>query len=229
MRVERCVNRRELTYRLGREPTYEEIAEHAGISAAKVDQVLNEILKVYNLDAQLSRGVDGDASLMDVITDEDAVLPDDQAIFEGLDGRRALKLLAGLSEMEQDIVKRRFGLGGVAVEALESIGQSYDLSRADPRINADDQAPPALVQTEPLVARGRLDAQSSEDIFVPGAAARLPIWKKKTPAAMATSDSTTQARWRTRGSGRQAPQRRHRQPPRSRRARRNLSPYPLAR
>ena len=119
---------RELTHRLGREPTYEEIAEHAGISAAKVDQVLNEIPQdPYSLDAQLSR-VDGDASLMDVIADEDAVLPDDQAILS-LDGRRALKLLAGLSEMEQDIVKRRFGLGGVAVETLESIGQSYDLSR----------------------------------------------------------------------------------------------------
>ena len=118
----------ELTHRLGREPSYEEIAEHAGITVAKVDQVLNEIPQdPYSLDAKLSR-VDGDASLMDVIADDDAMLPDDQAILS-LDGTRALKLLAGLTEMEQDIVKRRFGLGGVAVETLESIGQSYDLSR----------------------------------------------------------------------------------------------------
>jgi RNA polymerase sigma factor (sigma-70 family) len=118
----------ELTRRLGREPSYEEIAEHAAITVAKVDQVLNDIPQdPFSLDAKLSR-VDGDASLMDVIADEDAMLPDDQAILS-LDGRRALKLLAGLTEMEQDIVKRRFGLGGVAVETLESIGQSYDLSR----------------------------------------------------------------------------------------------------
>ena len=119
---------RELTRKLGREPDYEEIAEHAGITAAKVDQVLNEIPKdPYSLDAKLSR-VEGDASLMDVIADEDARLPDEEAIIS-LDGTRALKLLAGMTPMEQDIVKRRYGLGGVAVETLESIGQSYDLSR----------------------------------------------------------------------------------------------------
>ncbi len=119
---------RELTRKLGREPDYEEIGEHAGISAAKVDQVLNEIPQdPYSLDAKLSR-VDGDASLMDVIADEDARLPDEEAIVS-LDGRRALKYLSSMTKMEQDIVKRRFGLGGVAVETLESIGQSYDLSR----------------------------------------------------------------------------------------------------
>ncbi|MDE0882692.1 MAG: sigma-70 family RNA polymerase sigma factor [Myxococcota bacterium] len=119
---------RELNRKLGRDASHEEIGAHMGISAEKVDQVLNFIPRdPYSLDAKLNRS-DGDASLMDVIADVDARLPDEAAIVS-LDGRRALKLLAGMSKMEQDIVKRRFGLGGVAVETLESIGKSYDLSR----------------------------------------------------------------------------------------------------
>jgi RNA polymerase primary sigma factor len=119
---------RELRRRLGRDPSYEEIAEHAGLTREKVDQVLNKIPSdPFSLDAKLSR-IDGDASLMDVIADEDARLPDEEAIIS-LDGGRALRLLEGMTPMEQDIVKRRFGIGGIAVETLESIGQSYDLSR----------------------------------------------------------------------------------------------------
>lgn len=117
-----------LRRKLGRDATVEELAEHTHLSVEKVNQVLFEIPSdPLSLDARLPR-IDGDACLMDVIADDDAALPDELAITN-LDGSKALHLLSGMSEMEQDIVRRRFGLGGAAIETLESIGDSYDLSR----------------------------------------------------------------------------------------------------
>ena len=42
---------------------------------------------------------------------------------------RVKRILAGLSPMEIDIIKRRFGLDAFNDETLEEIGKSYNLSR----------------------------------------------------------------------------------------------------
>ena len=118
---------RELRRTLGRDPSHEELADHIGITAAKVDHVLNNVPSdPFSLDAKLGR-LEGEATLMDVIAD-DARAPDEEAIVR-LDSASAVKMLKGMTKMEQDIVRRRYGLGGTAVETLESIGASYQLSR----------------------------------------------------------------------------------------------------
>ena len=117
-----------LQIELDRKPTHEEVAAKVGTSAEKVEHVLTGIPKdPFSLDDTLGKGGEG-AALMDVIPDENARGPDDAAIA-AIDGDRALQFLRDFSDMERDIMVRRYGLEGNPLETLESIGQSYNLSR----------------------------------------------------------------------------------------------------
>jgi RNA polymerase primary sigma factor len=119
---------RTLERELDRKPTDEEVAERAGTTAAKVEDINTNIPgDPFSLDAKVGRG-EGDARLMDFIADLDSRAPDDEAIAK-IDGDRAVALLSNLTAMERDIVARRFGLAGAGIETLESIGASYNLSR----------------------------------------------------------------------------------------------------
>lgn len=117
-----------LTNELDRAPTYEEIADRVGTTPEKAEQVLTKIPRdPFSLDDTL--GSDGDgATLLEIIADENSRGPDDEAIA-AIDSHRAMVLLKDFTEMERDIMVRRFGLGGQPLETLESIGESYNLSR----------------------------------------------------------------------------------------------------
>ena len=117
-----------LQIELDRKPTHAEVAAKVGTSAEKVEHVLTGIPKdPFSLDDTLGKGGEG-AALMDVIPDNNSRRPDDEAIAS-IDGDRALKFLKDFSDMERDIMVRRYGLDGHPLETLESIGQSYNLSR----------------------------------------------------------------------------------------------------
>ena len=117
-----------LQIELDRKPTHAEVAAKVGTSAEKVEHVLTGIPKdPFSLDDTLGKGGEG-ASLMEVIPDDNSRGPDDVAIA-AIDGDRALRFLKDFSDMERDIMIRRYGLDGHPLETLESIGQSYNLSR----------------------------------------------------------------------------------------------------
>ena len=98
-----------LQIELDRKPTHEEVAAKVGTSAEKVEHVPTGIPKdPFGLDDTLGKGGEG-AALMDVIPDDNARGPDDAAIA-AIDGDRALQFLKDFSDMERDIMVRRYGL-----------------------------------------------------------------------------------------------------------------------
>lgn len=125
--------RRELTAKLGRVPTDEEVRVESGIAARKME-LLDRVASVHtiSLDRPVSGEDDDDRSWHTLVADPEA---GEHTAAEALDqevGRRALREELGrLKPMEADILRQRFGLVGEeeAERTLKEIGDQYGLSR----------------------------------------------------------------------------------------------------
>ncbi len=69
-----------------------------------------------------------DQSIVETIADEDQPEIPDRLQQETVD-RNMTAWLGGLSELQQDIIKRRFGLGNGETETLEEIGTAVGIPR----------------------------------------------------------------------------------------------------
>jgi RNA polymerase sigma factor (sigma-70 family) len=121
--------KRELTARLGRQPTTEDLAEATGIAADKIEK-----MRTYLLDQSVS--IDRPSSdeegrqvveyLQDPYAEESS--PTDDLASEALTGELH-RLLSELKPIEADILRRRFGLADDKELTLKEIGEQYNLSR----------------------------------------------------------------------------------------------------
>ena len=120
---------RKLTNELNREPTVEEIAKEMGMEPEKIDYVMKIKQDIASLDATVGRdGDDEDSVLGDFIEDEGRVSPEDAAAAQMLKEQIA-EILSSLSEREQKVVKRRFGIGGGRPHTLEEVGAEFSVTR----------------------------------------------------------------------------------------------------
>jgi len=116
----------ELSHRLGREPSPEEIASAMEVPVEHVRDMLSLPADAVSLDSALSE--DLDKFLSDVIEDESAIFPDDALLVE--QNRRAIQeAVAKLPPRHQMVVKLRYGLDGEREHTLEEIGEKLNLTR----------------------------------------------------------------------------------------------------
>jgi RNA polymerase primary sigma factor len=117
---------RELQERLGRAPTDAEIAEELGVDEATVSHWHLVALQPRSLDSPITE--DDSATFGEIIGDESAVTPD-----EALSDTQLLKelelLIRYLPRREREILKYRYGLGGVQPETLEEVGRRFGITR----------------------------------------------------------------------------------------------------
>jgi RNA polymerase primary sigma factor len=121
--------RRELTAKLGRQPTSEEIGEAAEIPAAKIEKMRTYLLdQSISLDTPVSD--DDGRRLIDVVQspDDEQTAPID-AMADGEVTDEVRHLLAGLRPIEAEILRQRFGLDSDRELTLKEIGEKYNLSR----------------------------------------------------------------------------------------------------
>jgi len=117
---------RKLYQRDGRNPGKAEIAIRAGIPIARVEQILSMVQEPTSLDVPI--GEDGDATLGDLIEATDAIDPHAAAETSALQ-RVLAEALAELTPREQRILRKRFGIGGVADQTLEELGKEFGVTR----------------------------------------------------------------------------------------------------
>ena len=117
---------RRLAVELGHEPTRLELAEAADLPVERVEQLKRFGIDPTSLDAPV--GVEGDASIGDLIEDVGAMVPVEAAAMMLLteDVNRVLDML---SDREQMVLERRFGLHGHPVRTLEQVGLELGLTR----------------------------------------------------------------------------------------------------
>ncbi|HET6613906.1 MAG TPA: sigma-70 family RNA polymerase sigma factor, partial [Kofleriaceae bacterium] len=120
---------RELSIKLGRAPTVEELAEATELAPERIERVLAHAADhAISLDAQL--GDEDERSRLDVFqspTEDDTTPFDDLAARSLADHVRGL--LHTLKPIEADVIRRRFGLDDGREVTLQEIANAYGLSR----------------------------------------------------------------------------------------------------
>ena len=121
---------RELSQKLDRSPTREEVAQATGLSVAQIAEAQRAALQPLSLDLSAGGGEET-ADLGEQLADEGAeVVADAAAKREVSEGIK--QLLDGLSEREQDVISMRFGLGNYANAGSlsgEDVAKALGISR----------------------------------------------------------------------------------------------------
>ena len=117
---------RQLTQKLDHEPSAEEIAEMVDKPLEDVQKLLGLNDKVTSVDTPI--GYDENKSLLDTLADENSVNPAELLTDENL-RMHIESILDELSENQQQVISRRFGLRGFEKSTLEEVGKEIDLTR----------------------------------------------------------------------------------------------------
>jgi RNA polymerase primary sigma factor len=116
---------RELTAKLDRAPTDEEVAKASKLPLKQVREVRNAARAVASLDRPV--GTDNDTAMGDLIPSDANVA---EEVEVSLQEDALHKALADLPEREQEIVRLRYGLNGNSdPKSLEEIGRHLGLTR----------------------------------------------------------------------------------------------------
>jgi RNA polymerase primary sigma factor len=116
---------RELTHKLGKEPTNEEIAKKLDVPVKKVEEVFRAIQDPIALQTPIG---DEDTELEDFIGDKTSPSPYSDA--ERTEASEQLqRVLRTLSPKEEKVIKMRFGIGADRDHTLEEVGRYLSITR----------------------------------------------------------------------------------------------------
>ncbi len=138
---------RELTTKLGHEPSDEEIAAVADLPLADVIEIRKADRAVVSLDKPV--GEDGDTSLGDLISLESPSV--DEEVHEQLSSETLLDAIANLPEQERDVIEMRFGAGDQEPQTLSQAGRKLGVSTERAR-QIEERALRRLSQRPELIA-----------------------------------------------------------------------------
>jgi RNA polymerase primary sigma factor len=117
---------RELTAKLERGPTDEQIAEAARLPVKQVEEVRAAARAVASLDKPV--GGENEAAFGELVAGEEA--PPEEEVHVSLAEEMLRRAVADLPEREREVVKMRYGLNGdVDPVSLEEIGRRLGLTR----------------------------------------------------------------------------------------------------
>ncbi|MEV5408814.1 sigma-70 family RNA polymerase sigma factor [Thermopolyspora sp. NPDC052614] len=117
---------RELTLRLGREPSLAELARESGRSPERAAELKRLTLRSVSLDTPVGEG--GDSCLGDLLWDGEEA-PAEGAVEFGMQVRQLRALLATLPPREAQILRWRFGLDSGYPCTLQQVGDRLGLTR----------------------------------------------------------------------------------------------------
>ena len=117
---------RRLESDLQRPPTDFEVSEALDMPIEEVRELRALMRDPVSLDLKVGR--DGESSIADVLTDENALNPA-EALAERELRRQAADLLSKLSDTEQRVLRMRFGIGFDREHTLQEIGKEFRLTR----------------------------------------------------------------------------------------------------
>ncbi len=117
---------RELTQRLGRAPTIDELALELDLETARVMELQRIAQDTVSLETPV--GEDDDGTLGDLVEDVDSIQPSDVAAFASLQDQLA-RALEGLNDREREVLIMRFGLADGRMRTLEEVGAHFKVTR----------------------------------------------------------------------------------------------------
>src|SRR5215208_8469022 len=115
---------RDLSAKLGREPSDDEIAREAELPLDQVEEVREAARTVTSLDRPV--GEEGDTALGDLL--EGGAPPPDQEVEVSLSEQLLRRTIEELPKPERDVIRLRFGLNGEEPQPLRETGRRLGLS-----------------------------------------------------------------------------------------------------
>jgi RNA polymerase primary sigma factor len=115
---------REMSVRLGREPTLEEIAKEAGITVEEIEEVHHQRSALVSLDQQV--GEDGDTTLGELLPAEQEA--PETTVWDNERQRIVHRAIAQLPDTERKVLTLRFGTGREEPQTLTAIGKRLGFS-----------------------------------------------------------------------------------------------------
>lgn len=118
----------ELTQKLERSPSMEELATKMGMALNKVIEIMTATEKTETISLDTPIDETGKTLLLEVIEDKSKPSPADIVFLQILQDQIS-DVLNGLSERDRTIIKMRFGLSGEHPHTLEEIGKKLGITR----------------------------------------------------------------------------------------------------
>jgi len=138
---------RELTTKLGHEPTDEEIASAADLPLEEVIEIRKADRAVVSLNKPV--GDEGDTEFGDLLSIETA--PVDEEVHEQLSSQALLSAISELPEQERNVIEMRFGAGDQEPQTLSQAGKKLGVSTERAR-QIEERALRRLSQRADLIA-----------------------------------------------------------------------------
>jgi RNA polymerase primary sigma factor len=117
---------RDLVQKLGRDPTLEEVADAAGVTVERLEELRQLDVEPSSLEAPI--GEDDAGEFGDIIEDANAIVPLEAAAYLLLQ-QDLTAILGELSPREQLVIEMRFGLRDGNTSTLEEVGSAVGLTR----------------------------------------------------------------------------------------------------
>ncbi len=119
---------RQLTQRLGREPTDTELSHALGMSVDKICRIRRLVQSPVSLDALTSD--DSDATLADILPDPQSQANDiDDEVVAGMIRQRVNHALCRLDDRDRAVLEFRYGLADGQPHTLAEIGERFNITR----------------------------------------------------------------------------------------------------
>jgi RNA polymerase primary sigma factor len=119
--------RGELTVKLGREPTVEEIAAILGVTPEETRSL--RVVGRHPVSLHEPLGGDGERALEDFLSDADAATHPGRAVDQHLLKERIGEVLRSLTPREREVIELRFGLRDGHPRTLDEVARTYGITR----------------------------------------------------------------------------------------------------
>jgi RNA polymerase primary sigma factor len=119
--------RGELTVKLGREPTVEEIASILGVTPEETRSL--RVVGRHPVSLHEPLGGDGERALEDFLSDADAATHPGRAVDQHLLKERIGEVLRSLTPREREVIELRFGLRDGHPRTLDEVARTYGITR----------------------------------------------------------------------------------------------------
>lgn len=117
---------KKLTQKLGREPSFEEIAEQMGENVDKIEDFMKMNQETVSMETNF--GDDDGSTLKDFIADGEGLTPE-QSTRQSILKEVFEELFDTLEDLEAEVLRLRFGLDGAKPKTLEEVGRMFGVTR----------------------------------------------------------------------------------------------------
>jgi len=116
----------QLLHENGRDPSEEQLADFMGLPVERVREIMRVAQEPVSMETPI--GPEEDSRLVDFISDEEALSPDDSAM-KSITNEAIEEVLNTLAQRERDVIKLRFGLADGRCHTLEEVGLQFNVTR----------------------------------------------------------------------------------------------------